>query len=103
MHTRFCSARDTNAPGSASLPKSDRFYGLRICNVRGPDRETPADYAEHLVDEGLDPDSDEFEHRIRRKQAMWHSRRDLAQLVDRCLRDESVAADVFYGVSDNAT
>jgi hypothetical protein len=34
---------------------------------------------------------------------MWHSRRDLAQLVDRCLRDESVAADVFYGVSDNAT
>jgi hypothetical protein len=34
---------------------------------------------------------------------MWHSRRDLAHLVDCCLRDESVTADVFYGVSDNPT
>jgi len=80
-----------------------RFYGLRICSVRGPDRETPAEYADHLVAEGWDPDSEEFEHEVRRKQAMWHSRRDLAHLVDCCLRDESVTADVFYGVSDNAT
>ena len=80
-----------------------RFYGLRICNVTGPDRETPVDYAEHLVEEGADPDSAEVEHSVRRKQAMWHSRRDLAHLVDCCLRDESVTADVFYGVSDNPT
>jgi hypothetical protein len=32
---------------------------------------------------------------------MWQSRRDLAHLVDCCLRDESVSFDVFYGVSDN--
>ena len=80
-----------------------RFYGLRICNVTGPDRETPVDYAEHLVADGMDPDGEAFEHEIRRKQAMWHSRRDLAQLVDRCLRDTTVTADVFYGVSDNGT
>lgn len=80
-----------------------RFYGLRICNVTGPDRETPVDYAEELVEDGMDPDGTEFEHEVRRKQAMWHSRRDLAQLVDCCLRDDSVTADVFYGVSDNAT
>lgn len=80
-----------------------RFYGLRICNVRGPNRETPADYAEHLVAEGMDPESEEFEHRVRRKQAMWHSRRDLAHMVACCLEDGSVTADVFYGVSDNAT
>ncbi|MFC7193682.1 hypothetical protein ACFQL4_01950 [Halosimplex aquaticum] len=32
---------------------------------------------------------------------MWHSRRDCAQLIERCLDDDSVSFDVFYGVSDN--
>lgn len=86
-----------------ALVNDMQFYGLRICNVTGPDRETPVDYAEGLLEDGMDPDSDEFEHEVRRKQAMWHSRRDLAHMVDCCLRDESVSADVFYGVSDNDT
>ena len=34
--------------------------------------------------------------------ATWQSRRDIANLVDCCLRDDTVAFDVFYGVSDNA-
>jgi hypothetical protein len=33
--------------------------------------------------------------------AMWLSRRDLAQLVDKCLKDKSVQFDIFYGVSKN--
>jgi nucleoside-diphosphate-sugar epimerase len=80
----------------------ERFYSLRICNVTSADRDTPTDYAEHLIEEGADPDSEEFERKIKRKQAMWHSRRDFAHQVECCLQDESVEFDVFYGVSDNA-
>jgi len=32
---------------------------------------------------------------------MWQSRRDHAQMVERCFADETVEFDVFYGVSDN--
>ena len=78
-----------------------RCYALRICNVTGPDRETPRDYAESLIDGGMDPDDEEFRHKVQRKRAMWHSRRDLAHLVDRCLRDDTVEFGVLYGVSDN--
>jgi len=57
-----------------------RCYALRIGNVS---------FAEDDY-----PDSD-------RLRAIWQSRRDFAHQVDCCLQDESVAFEVFYGVSDN--
>lgn len=79
-----------------------RFYALRIGNVTGADEDDPAIYARNLLEDGADPDGEEFERDVKRKMAMWLSRRDLAHLVDRCLQDDTVDFGVFYGVSDNA-
>ena len=38
---------------------------------------------------------------VARMTAMWQSRRDFAQMTDKCLQDDSVTFDVFYGVSGN--
>lgn len=79
----------------------EQFYSLRICNVTHAEEDDPAAYARSLLEDGADPDSEEFRTTVRRKMAMWHSRRDFAHLVDCCLQDDSVSYDVFYGVSDN--
>ena len=76
-------------------------YAWRICNVTDAERDTPGDYAAHLRERGIDPESDEYRERIARKKAMWFSRRDVAHMVECFLEDESVDFDVFYGVSDN--
>lgn len=79
-----------------------RFYSLRICNVSWGTEDDPAAYARELLEEGVDPDDEAFVNKVRRKMAMWHSRRDFAHLVDCCLQDDTVEYDTFYGVSDNA-
>jgi len=44
---------------------------------------------------------DAYAEQVARLKAMWQSRRDLAGMVDRCLRNDTVGFDVFYGVSAN--
>ncbi len=79
-----------------------RFYALRICGVRHAEWDHPYGDAERGVEEGRwDRGSDAYERAVERRKAMWTSRRDLAQLVERCLEDESVDFGVFYSVSDN--
>lgn len=79
-----------------------QFYALRICSVRHEEYDHPYGDAEHGVDRGdWERGSDEYEEMVARMKAMWQSRRDCAQLVDCCLRDDDVEFDIFYGVSDN--
>jgi hypothetical protein len=79
-----------------------QFYALRICSVRHEQYDHPYGDAEHGVDDGKwERDSPEYERQVARMKAMWQSRRDLAQQVHCCLRDDDVEFDVFYGVSDN--
>ena len=79
----------------------ERFYALRICNVSHADEDNPGMFAKGLIEDGMDPESEEYIQKVRRKMAMWHSRRDFAHLIDCCLSDETVDFDIFYGVSDN--
>jgi nucleoside-diphosphate-sugar epimerase len=77
-------------------------YALRICAVRDPEYDHPFGDAERGVDRGdLERGSEAYDRQVARLRCMWHSRRDCAQLVERCLDDDSVSFDVFYGVSDN--
>ncbi len=79
-----------------------RVYVLRIGSVRGPDEDHPYADAERGVRDGKwSRDSDRYDREVTRMKATWQSRRDIAHLVECCLRDESVRYDVFYGVSDN--
>ncbi|WP_290815347.1 NAD(P)-dependent oxidoreductase [Halovivax sp.] len=79
-----------------------RFYALRIGSVRDPEYDHPYGDAERGVAAGRwERASDAYEEPVARMKATWQSRRDLAQLVDRCLQDESVEWDHFYGVSGN--
>jgi nucleoside-diphosphate-sugar epimerase len=79
-----------------------RFYALRIGSLRSPPYDHPFGDAERGVSEGRrDRDSDEYDRAARRMHATWLSRRDMAQLVECCLEDETVEFDIFYGISDN--
>lgn len=78
------------------------FYSLRIKTVLGDDYDHPYGLAEMGVDEGWwDRGTDEYEYMADRLKCTWLSHRDLAQLIDLCLQDETVDYDVFWGVSDN--
>ncbi|MFB6106422.1 MAG: NAD-dependent epimerase/dehydratase family protein [Halobacteriaceae archaeon] len=80
----------------------ERFYALRIGSVRHPEYDHPYGDAERMVEEGeLERGSEAYERWVKRMKATWHSRRDLAHLVDCCLRDDSVTHGVFSGVSAN--
>lgn len=73
-------------------------YCLRIGSVRGND--TP--HSEELLNSGPDFLSlTTREQRARRMSAVWMSHRDLAGLVDACLRAEHIRFGIYYGVSDN--
>lgn len=79
-----------------------QFYTLRICSVRWPENDHPYGDAERGVQEGdWERGSDEYQEKVARLKAMWHSRRDFAHQVNCCLQDETVSFDIFYGVSDN--
>lgn len=79
-----------------------RCYALRICAVRDPEYDHPYGDAERAVDDGdFERGSDAYETQVARLKCMWQSRRDHAHMVDRCLRDDAVDYDVFYGVSAN--
>jgi nucleoside-diphosphate-sugar epimerase len=79
-----------------------QFYSLRICSVRWPEYDHPYGDAERGVEnDTFERGSDEYERRVARMKAMWHSRRDFAHEVACCLDDDSVEFGVFYGVSAN--
>jgi len=83
-------------------PYPKRVYALRIGSVREPTYDHPYGDAERGVDNGQwERSSEAYQHEVRRMKATWQSRRDVASLVERCLRDETVNFDIFYGVSDN--
>ena len=85
-----------------NMDAPEQFYALRLCNVSSEEYDDPYGRAEEAVERGeYERDSPEYERRVARRRGMWCSRRDLAQLVERCLQDEMVDFDVFYGVSDN--
>ena len=80
----------------------ERFYALRIAGLRSEEYDHPYGDAQRGVDTGQwERDSDAYDRMAARLHALWISRRDFAQLVDRCLADRSVTFDVFFGVSDN--
>ncbi|WP_458190489.1 NAD-dependent epimerase/dehydratase family protein [Haladaptatus sp. NG-WS-4] len=88
------------ATNTRDFPK--RFYSLRIKSVRDAEHDHPYGLAE----EGVEADlwtraSPDYEYMAERLKATWLSHRDLGQLVDRCLQDETVDFDIFWGVSDN--
>lgn len=79
-----------------------RFYSLRIKTVLADEYDHPYGLAEMGVDEGWwERGSDEYERMADRLKCTWLSHRDLGQLVDACLQDETVEYDVFWGVSGN--
>lgn len=79
-----------------------QFYAIRICAVRHEEYDHPYGDSERAVDEGeIERGSSEYAETVARMKAMWHSRRDFAQLIERCLRDETVTFDIFSGVSAN--
>lgn len=79
-----------------------RFYGLRIGACRDPEYDHPYGDAERGVEnDNFERGSDEYEKQVARMKGIWQSRRDLAQMVECCLQDDSVEWDHFYGVSNN--
>jgi len=77
-------------------------YALRIGSVRYPEYDHPFGDAERGVEAGRwERGSDEYRREVRRMKATWLSRRDLAQLVECCLRDDDAVFEIFYGVSAN--
>ena len=79
-----------------------RFYALRICSTREPEYDHPYGDAERgVAEEKWNRGDDEYQKQVARMKCMWFSRRDLAQMVDLCLRDDLVDFDIFYGLSDN--
>jgi nucleoside-diphosphate-sugar epimerase len=79
-----------------------QVYALRIGSVRYPMHDHPYGDAERGVEAGRwTRDSNEYRREVKRMKATWHSRRDLAGLVERCLEDDAATFEIFYGVSDN--
>jgi nucleoside-diphosphate-sugar epimerase len=79
-----------------------RFYGIRICSIRHEEHDHPYGDAEIGVKEGnWERGSTEYEEQVARLKTTWQSRRDFAHMIDRCLKDNSVTHDIFYGVSKN--
>ena len=80
----------------------ERFYSLRITSVRDPEHDHPYGLAEEGVEAGLwERGSEDYRFMADRLKCTWLSHRDLAQLVDLCLGDETVEFDVFWACSDN--
>jgi nucleoside-diphosphate-sugar epimerase len=81
-----------------------RTYCLRLGMVRPPDGDHPHAAAELTAAAGdCERGDEEYRRLVGHGEAMWLSNRDLAGLVDCCLRDEDVTRGVFNAVSENAT
>lgn len=79
-----------------------QFYSIRIKTVRGSEYDHPYGLAEEGVENGMwERDSQEYEYMVNRLKCTWFSHRDLAQLTEKCLQDDTVDFDIFWGVSGN--
>lgn len=79
-----------------------RFYALRFGAIRSEEYDHPFGDAERGVERGdWERGSDDYWEQVARMKGLWQSRRDAAHMVERCLLDESVEWDHFYGVSAN--
>lgn len=78
-----------------------RFFALRIGTVNEPTYDHPYGDAEHGVEAGRwEPGSEAYDEQVARMKGTWLSRRDCAQLVERCL-SAARSFEILYGVSDN--
>ncbi len=83
-------------------PSPEQFYAIRIASVRAEPWDHPYGDAEHGVHAGnWERDSEAYETEAKRLKGTWLSQRDLAQMVERCLHDDEIEFDVFFGTSDN--
>jgi NAD+ dependent glucose-6-phosphate dehydrogenase len=79
-----------------------RFYAIRIGAVLGAENDHPYAYAEDGVKRGLwENNSQQYRLLEKRLKAIWQSRRDFVQMVDRCLQYNGGVFEIFFGVSDN--
>ena len=79
-----------------------QFYALRLGSIRPPRWDHPYGDAERGVEQGKwKRGSDDYIEQVKRLKCTWQSRRDLAHMVECCLKDEEVTFDIFYGVSNN--
>lgn len=80
-----------------------RFYAIRIGAIRGSDEDHPYAYAEAGVRRGeWERGSEPYLTQEKRLKAIWQSRRDFRQMVERLLHADGERFDVFYGISANA-
>lgn len=80
-----------------------RCVALRLGSVRPAEADHPYAYAEDGVARGeWTRGSDAYRLQERRLKALWQSRRDFVQLVERAVMYEGSRFDIFYGLSDNA-
>lgn len=79
-----------------------QFYSLRIGSVRPPRWDHPYGDAERGVKQNKwERGSEEYDNAVARLKCTWQSRRDIAQMVEKCLNDEDVTFNIFYGISEN--
>ncbi len=77
-------------------------YCLRIGAVRDPEYDHPYGDAERGVDRGdWERGDPAYDEQVARLSSLWLSRRDCAQLVDRCLRDDDVDFEIVSGISES--
>lgn len=78
-----------------------QFYALRIGSHRSPDDHPYTDAEDEVEAGNIERGGPEYRQSVARLKTTWISQRDFGQLIHCCLQDDSVAFDVFYGVSDN--
>ena len=78
----------------------ERFYAIRIGWVLDPPYDHPYGGAERAVDRGdVERGSAKYEQLAAASKGLWCSRRDIANLTECVLGDDSVGFDVFYARS----
>ncbi|OGV55841.1 MAG: hypothetical protein A2017_07510 [Lentisphaerae bacterium GWF2_44_16] len=79
-----------------------KVYVLRIGSVRDASEDHPYAYAEWGVRKDLwKRGSSEYIEQEERLKAIWLSRRDFLQLIEKALEYDGAMFDIFYGVSAN--
>lgn len=79
-----------------------QFYAIRIASIRAGKYDNPYGDAELGVEEGdWERGSEQYVTQVKRLKGTWLSLRDWAQIVERCLEDEDLEFEIFFGTSEN--
>jgi len=82
--------------------KGLKFYSLRIGAILNELENTPFAYAERGVTANeWRRNDDKYNEKLKRLKAIWLSRRDFFQLINKCLEHEGDLYNVFFATSDN--